>query len=82
MKLLTIIITISCFQVGGGLRSRTSSASNLSISSIGSLVDLHRSMSARSGLTPPPRFLSMKNDQGNQVITTSNQSLMFAQPCC
>jgi len=60
-------------QVGGGLRSRTSSASNLSISSIGSLVDLHRSMSARSGLTPPPRFLSMKNDQGNQVVSELTQ---------
>ena len=34
-------------------------------------------MSARSGLTPPPRFLSMKNDQGNQVITAYKLSLML-----
>ena len=24
----------------------------------------------RSGLTPPPRFLSMKNDTGAQVVTS------------
>ena len=41
-------------QVGGGLKSRTNSASGLSMSSIGGLVELHRSLSARSGLTPPP----------------------------
>ena len=34
-------------QVGGGLRSRTNSASNLSMNSIGSLVEIHRTMSAR-----------------------------------
>jgi len=60
-------------QVGGGLRSRTNSASNLSMASIGSLVETYRSMSARSGLTPPPRFLSMKNDQGNQVVSELTQ---------
>jgi len=60
-------------QVGGGLRSRANSASNLSMTSIGSLVETYRSMSARSGLTPPPRFLSMKNDQGNQVVSELTQ---------
>ena len=27
-------------------------------------------MIPRSGLTPPPRFLSMKNDTGAQVVTS------------
>jgi len=56
-------------QVGGGLKSRTNSASGLSMSSIGGLVELHRSLSARSGLTPPPRFLSMKDTHGNEVVS-------------
>jgi len=57
-------------QVGsGGLRSRHNSASNLSMTSLGSLVEIHRAMSARSGLTPPPRFLSMTGSSGNQVVS-------------
>ena len=44
------------------------------MTSIGSLVETYRSMSARSGLTPPPRFLSMKNDQGNQVRMVKTMS--------
>ena len=39
------------------------------MSSIGGLVELHRSLSARSGLTPPPRFLSMKDPHGNEVVS-------------
>ena len=62
-------------QVGGGLKSRTNSASGLSMSSIGGLVELHRSLSARSGLTPPPRFLSMKDTHGNEVVSELSGSL-------
>ena len=61
------------FQVGGGsLTSRNSSAaSGLSMKSIGSIVELHRSMSlnSRSGLTPPPRVISMRDSDGNAVVT-------------
>merc|ERR1712066_395891 len=62
-------------QVGGGFKSRTSSASGLSLSSLGGLVELHRSLSARSGLTPPPRFLSMKDTHGNEVVSELSGSL-------
>ena len=31
-------------------------------------------MIPRSGLTPPPRFLSMKNDTGAQVVTSEISS--------
>jgi len=62
-------------QVGGGLKSRTNSASGLSMSSIGGLVELHRSISARSGLTPPPRFLSMKDTHGNEVVSELSGAL-------
>ena len=41
------------------------------MASIGSIVELHRSMSlgARSGLTPPPRVISMRDSEGNEVVT-------------
>ena len=45
------------------------------MSSIGGLVELHRSLSARSGLTPPPRFLSMKDTHGNEVVSELSGSL-------
>lgn len=43
------------------------------MTSLGSLVEIHRSMSARSGLTPPPRFLSMKDGQGTMVMSELTQ---------
>eukprot|EP00090_Calanus_glacialis_P001284 TRINITY_DN10900_c0_g1_i2.p1 TRINITY_DN10900_c0_g1~~TRINITY_DN10900_c0_g1_i2.p1 ORF type:complete len:236 (-),score=75.82 TRINITY_DN10900_c0_g1_i2:65-772(-) len=53
------------------LGSRNSSASGLSMASIGSIVELHRSLSlgSRSGLTPPPRVISMRDSDGNEVVT-------------
>ena len=38
-------------------------------------MELHRSLSARSGLTPPPRFLSMKDTHGNEVVSELSGSL-------
>ena len=35
-------------------------------------------MIPRSGLTPPPRFLSMKNDTGAQVVTSELSCLSVA----
>ena len=53
------------------LGSRNTSASGLSMRSIGSIVELHRSLSlgSRSGLTPPPRVISMRDNDGNEVVT-------------
>ena len=42
-------------------------------------MELHRSLSARSGLTPPPRFLSMKDTHGNEVMSELSGSLDFDQ---
>ena len=38
-------------------------------------MELHRSLSARSGLTPPPRFLSMKDTHGNEVVSELSGSI-------
>lgn len=62
----------SVMEVGASsLGSRNSSASGLSMASIGSIVELHRSLSlgSRSGLTPPPRVISMRDSEGNEVVT-------------
>jgi len=63
---------INVGEVGASsLGSRNSSASGLSMSSIGSILELHRSLSlgSRSGLTPPPRVISMRDSEGNEVVT-------------
>jgi len=45
------------------------------MTSLGSLVEIHRTMSARSGLTPPPRFLSMKDNTGTTVMSELTSQL-------
>ncbi|XP_023343536.1 uncharacterized protein LOC111712995, partial [Eurytemora carolleeae] len=61
-------------QVGCGKKSRINSSLSLySVASLGSAVEQSRASSGRrSGLSPPPRVISMMDAQGNHVTTEWN----------
>jgi len=56
---------------GGGGRpgSNLSILSIASMASIGNMVEQYKNVNSRSALTPPPRVISMRDSDGNHVVT-------------